>query len=882
MYRLRELWARLAGYRTRTRRDLDLDREIGAHLQMAIEEHQRAGLSHTDAHRLAMRDLGGVIQTKEAFREQHGFASVDSVARDVIYAWRLVRARPSFSAAVILAIALGVGANTAVFGVAHGVLWRPLPFDEPEQLVRLFQTRPQDTRVPVSPLNYLDWATLSSSLDATAAWRNWTYELTGPEGKDLIPGARVTASLFDVLRLQPSLGRAFLADEDKPAGQAVAVISDAFWRSRFGGNPDVIGRTLVAGDTVYAIVGVLPAGITFPAYDTAIWTPLRIGDGTHRMRRTENYLNVIARRKPSVELTEVQTDLDRLAQGLAVAHPASNAGVGIAALSLHDVLAGDARRPLLLLAGVAAAVLLISCANVAHLLLARTVSRGGELTVRAALGATRARLLRQNVTESVLLALAGGALGTLAAVWVIQVLRPSLPAALPRRHEIAVDATVLGYALLCTAVVSALAATAPALRAWRASLQASPNRSRQMSTPRATLLGRAAVLVQVALSLVLLIGTLLMLRSLYNVLTEDSGFVAQNVIVTSVSLPSSPVSQPGMSQAGRIAQHFEAVVAGVREIRGVDAVGLVNHLPLSTDGSGTRFTVERRAIRPEDVPTASYRVVSPEYFTTLRARLLRGRYFSPSDRPESPPVFIINEVMAARYWQGEDPVGSRIRRGGTDSKMPYTTIVGVVADMKQQGLDRQATPEIYIPHTQFPWPEMNLLLRTSRTVEDVAPDLRATLRRLSGGPSVQAVRAFEDVLWRTLNARAFAANLLVVCTGLALTLAMLGVYAVTAHATAAQTKEIAIRVALGASASSVLHVAIGGTMRVVCLALALGSVGAYGVARVMSSALFGIAPFDLLSYGVATFALGAMAVMAAVGPARRSLRVDPLVSLRTE
>ncbi len=881
MYRLRELWARLTGYRTWAHRDLDLDREIGAHLQMAIEEHQRAGLSHTDARRLAMRDFGGVIQTKEAFREQHGFAMLDSVARDVVYAWRLVRARPSFSAAVMLAIALGVGANTAVFAVAHGVLWRPLSFDEPDQLVRLFQTRPQDTRVPVSPLNYLDWATLSSSLDAAAAWRNWTYELTGPEGKDLIPGARVTASLFDVLRLQPSLGRAFLADEDRPAGQSVAVISDAFWRSRFGGNPDVIGRTLVAGDTVYAIVGVLPAGITFPAHDTAIWTPLRIGDGTHRMRRTENYLNVIARRKPGAELTEVQGDLDRLAQALAAEHPASNAGVGIAAVSLHDVVAGDARRPLLLLVGVAAAVLLISCANVAHLLLARTVSRGGELTVRAALGATRARLLRQNVTESVLLALGGGALGTLAAIWVIQALRPSLPAALPRRHEIAVDATVLGYALLCTAVVSALAATAPALRAWRVSLQASLKGSRQMSTPRATLLGRAAVLVQVALSLVLLIGTLLMLRSLYNVLTEDSGFVAENVIVTSVSLPS-VVPQLGMSQAARTAQHFEAVVAEVREIRGVDAVGLVNHLPLSTDGSGTRFTVERRAVSPQDVPTASYRVVSPEYFTTLRARLLRGRYFRPSDRPESPPVFIVNEVMAARYWPGEDPIGSRIRRGGTDSKMPYTTIVGVVADMKQQGLDRQATPEIYIPHAQFPWPEMNLLVRTSRTVEDVAPDLRATLRRLNSGPSVQAIRAFEDVLWRTLNARAFAANLLVVCTGLAVILAMVGVYAVTAHATAAQTKEIAIRVALGASASSVLQVAIGGTIRVIGLALALGSVGAYGVARVMSSALFGIAPFDLLTYGVAALALGAIAAVAAVGPARKSLRIDPLVSLRAE
>ena len=882
MHRLRVLFARLFGYRTRARREQDLDREIRAHLQMAIEEHQRAGMSHADARRSAMRDLGGVIQTKEAFREQHAFATLDGLARDVTYAWRLVRGRPSFSAAVMLAIALGVSANTAVFSVAYGVLWRPLPFDEPDELLRLFQTRPQDTRMPVSPLNYIDWATLSSSLERTAAWRDWTYEVAGPEGKELIPGARVTASMFEVLRLQPSLGRAFLAEEDSPAGQAVAVISHAFWRSRFGGSPDVVGRTFVAGDTVYAIVGVLPAGITFPAHDTAVWTPLRIGDGTHRMRRTENYLNVIARRKPGVRLAEVQEDLDRLGHALASAYPATNGGVGIAAVSLHDVIAGSARLPLLLLVGVAAAVLLISCANVAHLLLARTVSRGGELTLRAALGATRARLMRQNVTESVLLAVAGGSLGILATVGLIQALRPSLPATLPRRHEIAVDAAVLGYALLCTVVVSALAATAPALRAWRVSLAASLNGSRQVSTPRATPVGRAAVVVQITLSLVLLIGTLLMVRSLHNVLRTDSGFVSENVIVTSVSLPSSRGSQTGGTHADRVVGHFEAVVAEVRAIRGVDAAGLVNHLPLSNDGSGTRFTVERRAIRPEDVPTAGYRVVSPEYFTTLRARLVRGRYFSASDRPESPPVFIINEAMATRYWAGQDPTGSRIRRGGTDSKMPYTTIVGVVADMKQQGLDQQATPEIFIPHTQFPWSEMSLLVRTSRTVEDVAPDLRATLQRLNDGPFVYAIRSFEDVIWRTLNARAFAANLLMACTALALTVAMLGVYAVTAHVAAAQTKEIAIRMALGASASSVVRVAVGETMRLVGLALALGAAGAYGVARVMSSALFGIAPFDLPTYGVAALALGAIAAVAAVGPARRSLRIDPLVSLRAE
>jgi putative ABC transport system permease protein len=880
MYRIRELFARLAGYRVRARRDRDLDREIRAHLQMAIEEHLRAGMSPPDARASAMRELGGVTQTKEAFREQQGFAAVENVVRDLSYACRLLRARPSFSAAVMLAIALGVGANTAVFSVAHSVLWRPLPFDEPDHLLRLFQTRTHDARMPVSPLNYLDWAKLSSSLDGTAAWRGWTYELAGSEGKESIPGARVTASLFGVLGVQPSLGRTFLEEEDSPVGPAAAVISDAFWRSRFGANPDVIGRTLVAGDTVHTIVGVLPPGVTFPAHDTAIWTPLRIGDGTHRMRRTENYLNVIARRKRGVGLPRVQEDLDRLGRLLAAEYPAANAGGGIAAVPLHDFVTGQARKPLLLLVFVAAAVLLISCANVAHLLLARTISRNGELTLRAALGATRGRLLRQNFTESVLLALGGGALGAVAAMGVIEALRPSLPAALPRRHEITVDAAVLGYGLLCTVVVCAVAAAAPAVRAWRASLNDTLKASRQTSTPRATLLGRAAVVVQITLSLILLVGTMLMLRSLHNVLTADSGFVADNVLVTSISLPVNYFSPAGVFQAGRVVEHFEGLVAQVGQLRGVEAVGLVNHLPLSDDASGTRFTIEGRFTRPEDVPSASYRVVSPSYFATLRARLLRGRYFSASDRPDSTPVFLINESMARRYWPGRDPVGSRVRRGGTDSKMPLTTVVGVVADMKQDGLDRDAQPEIFIPHTQFPWPAMSLVVRSSRAIGDFAPELRATLSRINGTQSVQALRPFQEVIWNTVNARAFTSNLLAISTALALIVAILGVYAVTAHATAGQTKEIAIRIALGAPRSAILHAAVGGTVRLVCLALALGAAGAYGAARVMSSALFGIAPFDPLTYAVAATALGAIATLAAAGPARRALQTDPLVSLR--
>jgi predicted permease len=881
MYRIRELLARLAGYRAGARRGQELDREIAVHLQMAIEDYVRAGMSRTEARSTAIRELGGVAQTKEAFRAQQGFATLESIVRDLAYGWRLALRRPSFTAAVVLAIALGVGANTAVFSVARSVLWRPLPFDEPDHLYRLFQARLQDRRVPVSPLNYLDWVKLSSSLDRTAAWRTWTYELVGSEGKDLIPGARVTASLFDVLRVQPSLGRGFLEEEDNPAGQPVAVISDALWRARFAASPDVIGRTLVAGDATYTIVGVLPAALAFPAHETAIWTPLRIGDRSHRMRRTENYLNVIARGKRGVTLPQIQEDLDRLGSLLAREYPATNAGVGIAAVSLHEFVTGSARTPLLLLVGAAAAVLLISCANVAHLLLARTMSRAGELTLRAALGASSGRLLRQTLTESMLLALGGGALGALAAVALVEALGPSLPAGLPRRHDISVDAAVFGYALLCTGVVGAVAAAAPALRAWRASLGDTLNGARQTSTPRASLLGRAAVVVQIALSLVLLVSTMLLLRSLHNVLTTDSGFAAANLVVTAVSLPANDASQAGGSSPGRVVERFEAVVSQVSQMWGVEAAGLANHLPLSDDGSGTRFTVERRVTRPEDVATASYRVVSPTYFGTLRARLLRGRYFSAADRPDSAPVFIINETMAKRYWPDQDPVGARIRRGGTDSTMPQTTIVGVVADMKQDRLDHEVKPEIFIPHAQFPWSDMSLVVRTSRPIVEFAPDLRAALK-LVNGQAAQAIRPFEDVIWSTLSARAFASNLTAICTALALAVAILGVYAMTAHVAAGQTKEIAIRIALGASPASVLNVAVGGTIRLVCLALALGAAGAYGAARMMSSALFAIEPFDPLSYAGATIALGIIATLAAITPAWGAMRVDPLIALKTE
>ena len=659
------------------------------------------------------------------------------------------------------------------------------------------------------------------------------------------------------------------------------MISDAFWRSRFGASPDVIGRTLTTGDTVYTIVGVLPPAVTFPAHDTAIWTPLRIGDGSHRMRRTENYLNVVARRKRGVGLLQVQEDLDRLGRLLAAEYPAANAGVGIAAVPLHEHVTGQASTPLLLLVGVAAALLLISCANVAHLLLARAMSRSGELTLRAALGATRGRLLRQSFTESVLLALGGGALGVLAAVAVVEALRPSLPPALPRRHEIAVDATVLGYALVCTVVVCAVAAIAPALRAWRASLDQTLKGSRQTSTPRATLLGQAAVVLQVALSLVLLVGTMLLLRSLHNLLTTDSGFAATNVLVTAISVPGN--GQPtAASPSGRVVESFEALVEQVSQMPGVEAAGLVNHLPLSNDSSGTRFTVERQVTRPEEVPTASYRVISPAYFTTVRGRLLRGRYFSASDRPDSPPVFIINETMARRYWPDRDPVGSRIRRGGTDSTMAVHDGCGCRGGheagrprSRDQARDFHPAHAISMAGDEPGGAD----LATTRSIRcrpaghpdtipgrAVSPNHQAFRGSDLGHPESPCVHIEPDRdLHRTGLDRRDSRR---VCRDRA--------------RDSCPNEGDRDSGSAGRIPASVLHVAVGQTMRLVGLALAVGAVGAYVGARVMSNSLFGIAPFDPATYAAAAITLGLIAAVATLGPARRALRIDPLVALRSE
>jgi putative ABC transport system permease protein len=878
MRRVRELLARITGYARRGSAERDLDREIRAHLDFLIEEHTRAGSSPAEARALALRALGGVDQTKEAQRDQRGFAGVETALRDLVHAARLFRIRPWLSVSIILSIALGIGVNTAVFSVAYGVLWRPLPYADPDRLVRLFQVSPTGEEGPISPLNYQDWGRLSHSLDGLAAWAGSSYTVRGADRDEAVGGARVSASLFRVLGVQPALGRPFRADEDKPGGPPVAIVSDRFWRTRYDARPDVVGRAFVVGQTRYTIVGVLPPGVMFPAENAEIWTPLRLGDATHRMRRSENYLSVIARHRGDASLAQVRDDLTRVAGVLAAEFPLTNAGARIAAAPLVESMSGSVRAPLILLLGVAVSVLLIACANVAHLLLVRASARRQELALRAALGASGLRLVWQSVAETLLLALAGAAAGVLFAWAVIGALRPLLPETLPRRHAIAVDPVALTYALALALAVALVCAAAPALFSRRVSVDSELRSGRPTAAGGATRLGRLVVVLQVSLSLVLLVGALLTVQSLRNLLTADAGFDARRVIVMPVGAPFTG----GVTQPSEVVQHFERVLERVDRIPGVEAAGLVSHLPLGGDSSGTRFTIERRVFRVEEVPTASYRVVSPSYLDTLGARLLRGRHLTMADRADTTPVCLINERLRARFWPTQDPVGVRIRRGGLDSDRPYITIVGVVADMKQQALDREVAGEIFIPHSQFPWPEMNLAVRASRRLQDVIPEARAALRELNPLQPAPAVRPFEEIVWRTLSGRTFASLLLGGSSLLALLLALLGVHATMAYATSRRNREIAIRLALGGPPATILRALFGQTMTLVLVGQTLGMVGAWLAARLMATQLVGVAPFDPAIYACAALAIGAIALIAALEPARRALRVDPLVSLKAE
>jgi predicted permease len=810
---------------------------------------------------------------------------VGALAADLKFALRMLRRSPGVSAAAIIALALGIGANTAIFSVVDGVLLRPLPYPDSQRLVTLNGSFPAlgRPRTSLSYPEYQDVLTQSTTLANVAAYAESDANLAGTNGApERISIGFASATLFPTLGVQPFLGRGFSVEEERAGSDQVAIIDFATWRDRFGSDAGVIGRTLVLDNLPYRVVGVLPRGFHF-ADASAVWIPLSTSEPSVRDRGS-HWLKVVARLRPAASRAQLGGDLRRIAERVSERDRAIYGnGWALVEQPLLDRLVGDARPALLMLLGAVAFVLLIACANVANLMLARATSRRRELAVRTALGASPLRLVRQLLTESLVLALAGGALGVLVAVWGVDALLAMAPDALPRASEVALDGRVLLFSLGLALATGVAFGLVPALSASRPNLDEGLRDGARGASSARGRLKRALVVGELALSLMLLVGTGLMVRSFLLLRAVDPGMRADHVLTLRAALPTPKGAPTAADRAGWVAW-FARTSARLAELPGVRAAAAADILPF--DGNDSRYTFElegeppRRAV---DLPHEEVRQVTPGYFEALGIALVRGRVLGAADGAGAPGVVVINQALARRYWpHGDDPVGKRLKlHVGNDRG--WSTVVGVVADVHGFGLDQPAHPELFVPYAQMPDSAgMALVVRSDGDAAALAPAARAALAELDATQPIFDVKPMSELVAASLAQRRFALVLMLIFAAVALLLAAVGIYGVMAYTVAQRTQEIGIRVALGASAASVLGLVVGDGMRLVGAGLALGLGGALLVTRLVASLLYGVSATDAATFVSIALVLAAVALAAIVIPARRAMRVDPMQALRSE
>jgi putative ABC transport system permease protein len=816
----------------------------------------------------------------------------DEMVQDLRFGVRMLLKSPVFTLVALGTLALGIGANAVFFSVVNAVLLRPLPYPEAERIVRVFETTKSASEGPVSPPNFLDWREQSRAFEQLAAYQGAAFNLVRPEGIEQVQGLRVSAELFPLLGVAALHGRTFLAEEDRPGAERVVMLSHALWLSQFGSDVKVIGQPVRLGEQSYTVIGVLPPDFEFYSPEVGLWAPLAVGDASHRMKRTERYLQTIARLRPGSTLEQAQAEMNAIAVRLAQAYPDANANSGVQLVPLQQHLAKRSRDSLLVLFGAVGFVLLIACANVANLLLARAVVRHKELAVRLALGASRLRVTRQLLTESLLLSLLGGLGGLWLAYWgtdlLIALLRSGgndFAFAIARLQRVGIDGRVLGFTLLVSLATGLIFGLAPAWQVSRLELnqtlkgvrgKASGGRFRQM-----------LVVAQTGLALVLLVGAGLFLKSFWRLSQVGLGFDPQHLLTMQIAAPPAQPGPHGQSddkaQAEHLTNFFRALVERVKAAPGVTDASLISFAPLASESTTTRFTIAQRPpASAAEVPTAGYRVIDPGYFQTLQVPLLQGRHFTDADTAQAPAAVIINEAMARRFWPGESPLNQRLRRGGLDGFGPWYTVVGVVQDVKTAGPEAEVRPELYIPHAQFPWPQMTLVARTAGDPAHSANELRAWIRAFDKTIVLTGVRPLEELLARARAARRFNLLLLGAFAGVALLLAVSGVYGVLSYAVAQRAQEIGIRLALGAQASTVQTLIVRQGLALLFVGIVLGLAGAFALTRVLKTLLFEVSATDPVTFVSVPLLLLAAAWLACWLPARRAAQVDPLTVLRHE
>jgi putative ABC transport system permease protein len=800
---------------------------------------------------------------------------------DLRYALRMLAKSPAFTVIAILTLGLAIGANSAIFSVIDAVLLRPLPYPHSEQLVRVFGKQPQLDLAPSSPANFLEWREENQVFERIGTYVGKGFNLLGGDKPERVIGARVSADFLPLLGVRPAIGRLFTKDEDQEGRAQVVILSHDFWRSRFAGDPNTLRQTITLNDKPYAIVGVMPAGFAFPDTRTQVWVPMAFS-AAERQTRDTNYIAVIARLKQGVSLEQARANMDAVARSQAERYPRTNFGVGVTVRSLQEHIVGDVRPMLIVLLGAVAFVLLIACANVANLLLARAAARQREMAIRGALGASRSRVVRLLLTESLLLAVVGGAVGLLLAIWSLDLLVSLKPANLPRLAEIGVNRTVFLFTLAVSVVTGLLFGVAPALQVSRMDLNEGLKESSRGGTdsPRRHRMRALLVISEVALSLVLLVGAGLMIRSFSRLLAVDPGFKADHVITSFVSLPHSKYPKWQDQSA-----FFNRLLERLRNVPGVSAAGVVTDIPLY-GGSSTGFDVEGRPpAAPGERAMTDYRLISAEYFVAMGMKLVKGRAFSPYDNESAPGVVIINETLAARFFPGEDPIGKRLDLSGEPTDL--REIVGVAGDVRNYGLDAEVKPEVYVPFLQSA-PDylsgvlsaLTIVVRSAVEPATLGSALREQVQALDKDQPVSEIKTMEWYLAESMAQRRFNMLLLGVFAGLALVLAAVGIYGVIAYNVTQRTHEMGIRIALGARGGDILRLVFANAIVTTLAGIVIGLAAAFALTRLLQSLLYQVTATDPFVFATIPILLLVVAGVATYIPARRAMKVDPITALR--
>jgi putative ABC transport system permease protein len=859
----------------RERVDQDLDEEIRSYVAALVEEKVAAGMSPDAARRAAAIEVGGVEQVKEQVRQARAGALLESLLQDLRYGLRTLAKNPGFTAAAVLTLGLGIGANTAIFSVVDGVLLSPLAGRDPDRLVMLWETTPGAPQIPVSYPNYLDWRQRTHSFEDIAVYNGFDqFTMTGAGDPERIQGGLASGNLFTVLGVEPGAGRLFDPRDDRLDAEPVAVIADGFWRRRFAADPRVVGRPIVLDGNTYTIVGVLPP--SFRIAGSEVWLPLGRFTHTPRFVRANHGLIGIGRLKPEVTIDQMLADLGAVARQLQSDHPADNAGIGAGGAPLKERMVGSIRQPLRVLAAAVGLVLLVACANVANLLLSRAASRQHELALRVAIGAGRRRVVRQLLTESLLLAVAGGVLG-LGLAWAgVKLLVALRPADVPRLMDIQVDATVLAFALGLSVVTGLLFGLAPALHLARSEpILALQEGGRRTSGGRARRrLVTGLTVAEVAMALVLLVVAGLLLRSFAKLTGVDPGFEPRDVTAALVSLP-----ERDYPDEARRRLAFRELLRRVRTLPQAKDAALATDLPVSTSWQTQVTFAGRPPVDPGGEPFLNAVIASPEYFRTMRIRLLAGRGIEPTDTQGRPRVVVVSESVAQRFFGGRSALGQRMKQGGAGVENPWLTIVGIVADVRNDGLRIASRGTMYVPHEQWDSSSAWLMVRSETPLEQLLPLLRRETAALDRNLPLANVTTLDDALDASVTQERFSLLMLGLFAGLALVLAAVGIYGVIAYSVAQRAQEIGVRIALGARRADVLGLVVGQAMRLTLLGIVLGAAAALGAGRFIASLLFEVEPSDPSVLAGAALLVAAVALLSAWLPALRAAQTDPRTAL---